>query len=867
MSAPSSSYREYRQALIELYEKYDPAKVSRVDGLLHQFAGHEEALVKAVERKFCEGADPTAALASASHVAASPQPPVTREDTDFVGPPLDAPPTAATPASKYDAAPFSTAGQPPAVPPDPNGANSSEAACRGNSGTRPLRSHETHAPLQASRNFHEPTESQGLEEPYLHTLAKKQEEQSAEAAEDSAVEAAMPATPPHGKTNLRGDHEAHTSDSAGYEESEARTLRMSHSSAPGRAPQAERQRQRYLGREEGAAEETMPKCGPESAPRIVNTETTSPFVAAEPREGTKTAAAKDADVLQANYRSAPLVLQAAPQEAEKAAKSSMEGVAAPASVAAAPTNQADGAVRAEEEADAPQCEGVEAASTPAASRRVEAAAVLARITRHEGSAVDAAAVSASAVLLSSGDSRPASSPPAKGAAVTSLTSSIPAPVAMARPLPVVSARKPERGTRVSRACRVALPVCRGVVAPSLILAEDEIDAALNSAIRRTALFDVTFYDFFRVLGSSYHHGHERVSRLVADTLFGALFPELSPAKVRWETAGASRAGEEEAGVSDEEMRECIVRATARQLRSSATVSDVRAAQSAQSLVRCMADFVTTCRMAVLQLQRQSCPLFVGFWVHCSVLPRAVPHWKRRWAMTSSEGDAVSVCHIGSLRPELRIPFWSVARCYREMHAAHAPPAYTRNGLAFQLTTGAPPLLVVVCPESGDVTAELLSAFRSWSGSQSPAPKRAVNGLVASSSTVASHAEMVALEGATQLSANGTRVWVLERTTLTYEAQRWSVEELSICMVSDRTRELHTCAVAGVESVIAEVELPVTPPVRSTHGFVLCFGKGSAPLMAFTEQRQERTRLLDRLYRSRVLTQIAAGEEGIRGGGI
>ncbi|KAG5480654.1 hypothetical protein CUR178_05788 [Leishmania enriettii] len=848
MSASSPSYREYRQALVELYEKYDPAKVSRVDGLLHRFVGHEEAVLKAVVRKFCESTAPTGHQASALHSAAFSQPPAGGEGSSFSGPP-------------------------PHAPPDPVDATTGEAGGQGNDRTRPVHLYEAHVPLRTSQVPHEMAEYGELEEAFLRALENELEEQPpAEAAEDSCVQPSMPAAPFDVKMNLRGAPHARADGSAGDKATEGRLLRTCQRSVSDRAPPARHQLQRYLGQEEEALHLTLARGDPGSVTRVANTDITGPTLAASSKEDTRTAAANGADPLRTQSPSAPRALLATPQETEKGAEYAIDGAAAAGPKAATLPNEAEGSVRAQGEECAFQPEGADAAATLAASQVTEAAAVVARITRHEGTAASAgtsprrrqrasAAVSASVAPLSSGGARYASSPPGKGVAVIGLTGDIPASVAVRQPQ-AASARKAKASTGGSRVSNVVLPAPESAVTPSLISAEDEIDAALHSAIRQSALFDITFYDFFRVLGSSYDNGHERVSRLVANTLLGALFPDMPRATVRWEHADVSCAGEEEeAGVPAEKVRERIVQCSARQLRSGVGISNLRVTQYTQSLVRRMADFVKTCRAAVLQLQRQPRPLFVGFWVHRSVLPRAVPLWKRCWAMTSAEGDAVSVCHAGTLKTEMHIPFASVARCYRETHAVCAPPAYTRNGLAFQLTTCTPPLLVVVCPESSDTTTKLLSAFRAWSRSPRTVQKRSTERLRASSPTSAFRSRIDAAESMKHVRADEVRVWVLARATSTYESQRWSVEGVSIRMVSDRTRELCTCAVADVESVISEVELPVTPPARGAHGFMLCFAKGATPLMAFTEQRQERTRLLDRLYRSRVLSEVAARETG------
>ncbi|CBZ26586.1 conserved hypothetical protein [Leishmania mexicana MHOM/GT/2001/U1103] len=785
MPSPPSPHHNYRQAIIDLYNKYDPAKVSRVDELLRRFVGREEALVKALERKFGEGMASAGEQASTSHGAASAQAPVTLEGSSYSEPPPNAPLSINISIKCDDSRPSVVAEQPAASPSDPDAATDSENVDRSVYRTRLLRLYQAYAPLRVSQVDHELDNYKGREEAYLCAMEKKLRGlQTAEGAEDSTEEVSLPATLSPLEVGLRDDCQRRTKRSAGYEASTVGLLRSYETDAPDPANDAERQLQRYLGREEEVIQEAMAEHGPETVVSVVDTEATSPAMAAGlKKEYTATPPANSIGPLTTPSPSAPLPISTTSQETAKAAKRAADGVAPPPSAATTLPTQ------------------TRAAAMPAGS------------------------------------------------------------------LQAALARKAEIRTSASRLSKAALPARKCESARTLDLSRDGIDASLSSTMRGTALFEVTFYDFFRVLGSFHAHGHERVSLRVASVLLGALFPEVSPAKVPWEHGDMSCVSEKEAGVSADEMRELIVQGAARELRSQVSVSNRRVAKFTHSLVRRMAKFVRTCRMAVVQLQRQPHPLSAGFWVHRSVLPRAVPHWKRCWATTSAGGDAISVCYVGSLKVELRIPFARVARCYRERNPAGASPVYARNGLAFHLTTGTPPLLVVVCPESGDVTTQLLSAFRSWSSSPRGVDERSTATHVDSSLVRAPLSQCDVAGSSRHLESNQVRVWVLARATSTYEPQRWCVEDLSICMVNDRTRELHTCSVADVEGVVAEMELPVTPPARRAHGFVLCFGNGSDPLMAFTEQPQDRTRLVGRVYQSKVLLQVEAKAAGkVNGGG-
>lgn len=862
MSSPSLPQHNYRQAIIDLYKKHDPAKVWRVDELLRRFEGHEEALVNALERKFREGMTSAGAQDSTGHCADAAQAPVTLEGSSYSGPSPNSPLNINISIKCDDSLPSVVAEQLAASPSDPDAATVSENVDRSVYRTRLLRLYEAYAPLRVSQVDHELDNYKGREEAYLCTMEKKlRGVQTAESAEDATEEASLPATLSPVETGLLDDRQRRTNNSSGYEVSKAGLLLSYETDAPAPANHAERQLQRYLGRDEEVIQEAVAEYGPEPVASVVDTEATSPGAAAGlKKKHTPTAPANSTGPLKTASPSAPLPILATSQEAAKAAKRTVDGVASPPSAAAALPTRA------------------EAAARPAAYEEAKAAAVFARIIEHKGGAVgDAAAptqvpgLNAAVLGLAmppySGGARHASSPPDRRAAAPVVTRDKPSPVAAVGPLQVVSARNAEMRTTASRLSKAALPARKGESARTVVLDRSEIDASLSSTMRRMALFDVTFYDFFRVLGSFHAHGCERVSLRVASVLLGVLLQEASPAKVRCEHGNMSCVSEEEAGVSADEMRELILQGAARQLRSQASMSNRRVAQFTHSLVRRMAKLVQTCRMAVVQLQRQPYPLSAGFWVYRSVRPRAVPHWRRCWATTSADGDAISVCYEGSLKTELRIPFARVVRCDRERNPAGALPVYARNGLTFQLTTGAQPLLVVVCPESGDVTTQLLSAFRSWSRSPRNVDEKSTATHVASSLAPAPHSQCDVAESSKHLGSNQVRVWVLVRATSTYESQRWCVEDLSIHMMSDRTRELHSCSVADVEGVVAEIELPVTPPARCAHGFVLCFGNVSAPLMAFTERPQDRTRLLDRVYRGQALLQVEAKAAGkVNGGG-
>ncbi|KAK7202212.1 hypothetical protein NESM_000291500 [Novymonas esmeraldas] len=891
MASPSSSssYSEYRQALMELYERYDPEKVSRVDGLLHRFVGHEEALVKAVERKFSSGvAPPSGAPAPPRHAAgpagvASPSLPTSRRASDTLASDAAsasatmAPPASATDAvtaetaaaddyrsrlvrlyevhaplrvgrvdhelakyrgreeallqaaaARYGLAPATPLPSSPATSPSSPRAAAAEKCVDGVSGARDTSAAATAAsppPSPASYRAravelyrkYDPAKLHkvdaqlakyaGREAAYLRALERRLQEvrpaeTAAAAAEDeSAEEASLAATFTPADASLRVAVVAHARDAAQHFEScRLRLLRIYHAYAPDRAHRAERQLERYPGREEEVIAAAVAKYGPEPPHPAEDAEDAGVEVVRE--VGSSAAAAEPRST------SAPVAADVAR------------------SLVAAPPSP-----------PSPQ-----------------------RSPRHGGGVVGASVSASSPPHRGGGHGRSAAASPRALTPPVGVRGNSPAAPSghASHPLRTASASATPRSA--SRPSKASTPAPLGDVSHSLVLSGADVDEALRRAVGRVAHFDMVFYDFFRVLGCADRRGRDRVTLRVANTLLGSLFTDVSAAKVRWDRADVPGASEEDTGVDADEMRERVLAESARQLRDRGDQSERCVAHHAQSLVRHMAGFVQSCRASMLQLQRQPRPLSAGFWVHRCVLPRAVPHWKRCWAAVSAAGDALSVCYASSLRTELRLPFERVARCYREMSATGAPAAYARNGIAFQLTTGAPPLLVVVCPELSDTAARLLAAHRSWGTAPREACKQSSASHFASSAAPAPDAD-----GADGGDGEApVRVWAFVRASHTYEPQSWWVAGPSMHMMGDRTRQLYTRAIADVEGVVAEAELPVPPSTRCAYGLVVCLRDGAAPLMGYTVDAQERTRLLDRIHQSQVLLQVSAAAVGIRG---
>ncbi|KAL7704122.1 hypothetical protein N2W54_007982 [Lotmaria passim] len=323
-----------------------------------------------------------------------------------------------------------------------------------------------------------------------------------------------------------------------------------------------------------------------------------------------------------------------------------------------------------------------------------------------------------------------------------------------------------------------------------------------------------------------------------------------------------RLGGAKAYLTEIEVRDFVLQFCIRETEKWAEKREQRAVQMVHFAVKRMRDFVKMCRLAVLRLQRQPTPLSAGFWAHRSVQPRVVARWKRCWAKTSVKKDALSLCYPGSVKTELHIPFASLLRCYRESRAAGAPPAFARNGLVFQLSLDNPPLLVVVCPELPHVCEGLLSCVREWKQRQSSPRSDAEGGdgkeegRVTFSSGSLSQSPSQLTGAATRGVASAVRVWSLPKGAVAYEQQSWVVDGDALHMTSYSSHKDQTCPVADIATVVAEIELPVRPPVRTACGFMLCLRSGFA-ILAFAEHPQERAHLLERLYQSQLVLQLSA----------
>ncbi|KPI85621.1 hypothetical protein ABL78_5302 [Leptomonas seymouri] len=380
--------------------------------------------------------------------------------------------------------------------------------------------------------------------------------------------------------------------------------------------------------------------------------------------------------------------------------------------------------------------------------------------------------------------------------------------------------------------------------------------AVLKCVDRNPLFGLAVYDFFRSLGTVTVAGKEVIRSRVATTLLRAIDPDLPSLIASRNGRGLSDSAEE--FLSEVELRNCVLTFCVNEVEKSSHKKQRHAKLLVSIAVKRMSDFVETSRRALLRLQRQPAQWSGGFWVHRSVQPRVVLQWNRCWAKMSVKGDALSVCAPGSFKSELHIPFACVVRCYRECRAAGAPLAYARHGLVFQLTAGNPPLQVVVCPEIPDACEGLLASLRAWSSVQNSS--RPLNdGVLAGSSRTSSKL----LGRQTEATIQGFKtiaVWSLMKGTSVYEEQSWVVEDDALRMTSLSSQQACVYAVADITAIVEEAELPVAPHLRTACGFVLCLRSGSS-ILAFTEHPQERTYVVEHIYRSQLLLQLSSMSAG------
>ncbi|KPA75411.1 hypothetical protein ABB37_08681 [Leptomonas pyrrhocoris] len=912
----SSAKVLYREQLVALYAKHDPAKLVNIDDLLQRFAGHEEALVRTVERKYAQSTQQAVPSSSPPHRGLSPNAPNLHERIAEVAPSPEHS-TAAENAS-YSTSQLAAATEASSLPSGATTENKRAAAGMGSYRARLTRLFEAHAPVRVSRVDHElekykgreeellkaavarfgpeppappapvtisavpPNETSdvsianavspncsavlaapsrdyrsravelylrydpskahkvdaqlskfsGREEAYLRALEKKLQENSTagDNKKNSAASTGNASAPP---STTPAALRAATPDSE--DTYKQRLTRLYALYAPAKVHHTTRQLQRYPGREEEVIQAAVAKYGPEPTP-----DGDGPGGAPLERpsadgESPATTKAVGGDGLVGEVAKVTgLTAEAGDAERkdktmEVAAETRAREEEAAAAAAEARTREEEATAAAAAEARAHQEEAAAAAAEARTREEESAAAAAAEARAHQEEAAAAAAEARAREEEVAVDAEPHS------IALTLFPST-------AQP----SASTPSG--------KVAAPPSSLVAQPD----EPPLDAAtaVLKCVSRTPLFGVTLYDFFRVLGTVTVSAKEVVTMRVATTLLRAIDPDPSRLIASRDRDTPSAGAEE--FVSEVELRDCVLQFCVGETEKGVQKRQ-RAVQSVHGAIQRMSDFVKTCRRAVLQQQRQPAPLSAGFWVHRAVQPRVMPRWDRCWAKTSAEGDTLCICVPGSAKPQMRIPFSRVVQCFRDGHAAGAPPAYARNGLVFQLTTGNPPLQVVVCPEGSDVGDRLLAGVRAWSGAQSPSRRGSDADLptvLSATSPSKLHSRVTDAASSSSRVSQTMRVWSVAKGTSTYERQSWEVTDDSLRMTSLPSQQVTTCATAEITTIMAETEPPVPLPVRTACGFMLCLRSGSS-IMAFTEHPQERARVLERLSQSRLLLQFDA----------
>ncbi|KPI85502.1 hypothetical protein ABL78_5422, partial [Leptomonas seymouri] len=160
----------HRQQLIEIYEKHAPDKLKTVDDLLQRFAGREEALVRAVQRKYAPDAQCAALPIPPPHREPSPAVNVSQEESAVEKTPLRS--TGVECASR---SPSELIVATKAVP-LPKGATTecnSEVSSISSYHARLTRIYEAHAPLRVSRVTHELEKYKGREQEVIEAAVAR----------------------------------------------------------------------------------------------------------------------------------------------------------------------------------------------------------------------------------------------------------------------------------------------------------------------------------------------------------------------------------------------------------------------------------------------------------------------------------------------------------------------------------------------------------------------------------------------------------------------------------------------------------------------------------------------------------------------
>ncbi|CUG88272.1 Hypothetical protein, putative [Bodo saltans] len=235
----------------------------------------------------------------------------------------------------------------------------------------------------------------------------------------------------------------------------------------------------------------------------------------------------------------------------------------------------------------------------------------------------------------------------------------------------------------------------------------------------------------------------------------------------------------------------------------------------------------------------------GFWAHKCVFPSVLEHWSRVWVVYHDDAKKLTWSSANSTKVQGSIPVSHMLRVrLSAMISPNAPRKFAKNGISVQLTEGANPLLVSLCPESIDCTHELLQVLRK-------AKQRS---------------ERIATEQRRNESARGapppstpryafTTVWCCRSGFDTFSRTLWTVAgDRVIHKATDADRESYWLLSDVIDVSAAPLQGLKAPAKYKSFGFTIKFRGGA--LFCCAEGPTERDELVDSLKKGLFRQYIA-----------
>ncbi|RNF26030.1 uncharacterized protein Tco025E_01735 [Trypanosoma conorhini] len=249
-------------------------------------------------------------------------------------------------------------------------------------------------------------------------------------------------------------------------------------------------------------------------------------------------------------------------------------------------------------------------------------------------------------------------------------------------------------------------------------------------------------------------------------------------------------------------------------------------------------------------------LRVGFWAYRCVKPCVVEDWRRVWVVLE-DGARLVIRRPNARAAELTIAAGHVIKCrLSSMLATQAPRPCAKNGLYLQLSVGANPVLLLLCPQRVLHAHALVKMFRLGVKREPPAVARdAVAEMTEAPKDKNEDKITAAAAGAGGAicrpgsAPRATKVWCCRGGCSTFVRSVWVLAGDVVVHSTEGEQQQFTWSLATARDVYLVNQLAIKPPTGvAKNAFVIVHETGS--LFCCTETAAARDALV--AYIKRVL---------------